>query len=645
MTHALNAAGYQPPHVPAGSPTGGQFGPTGGSGTTSTKPPARSAPAKTAPKNTTKTASPAAHDNGTLSFDAKNNHGTGYGSPNGDPRVHRLQQALNRLGMTDAQGHPLKLDGKLGPRTTAAVEKAQKQLGLPQDGKVTPALLAALTAMKTPAKHAPAPAKHAPAKHTPAPAKKHGPAKPTPATPPAKHVQKIAYAAADPSMPYGDVEYADPGYQADGKKRYPLSDETKCRSAWSYINMPDNADKYTPEQVAEIKAKIMAAGKKYGIDFAADGHKTMASADLKGVEVARPGTWKLASGELTVTPEMLVDAARYAQRPGARPSPVKLGHTDPRFSGDGEPSLGWLGNLRVEDDNGPVLKGDITGMPDWLAAAAPDHWPDRSMEGWQDFTDDDGETYALVVDGLALLGVTPPGMSSIRSLRDLPQALGVAASARIVARAPDPPPEATPEAPPSAGLFAAPPQTPAPEAEAPTQKESLVDPVKIREALDLQSDASEDEVVAALAAAGLAPPAMEAPPLFEVVATGATPQRADQRLAGNATRAGLITIDPAQLATYQEGMVKAAALAKRLEAQERDTALTGAIKVGKFPPARKSFYEKLWDVDPDGTRELVESLAPGLVPVTASGYDADGENAVFEAEYRALFPPTSAKGR
>jgi peptidoglycan hydrolase-like protein with peptidoglycan-binding domain len=120
MTHALNAAEYQPPHVPAGSPSGGQFGLTGGG-----KAPAKTAPKKTTPKKSAPTARPGAHNNGTLGYDPKTNRGTGYGSPNGDPRVHRLQQALNRLGMTDAAGHPLKLDGKLGPRTTAAVEKAR----------------------------------------------------------------------------------------------------------------------------------------------------------------------------------------------------------------------------------------------------------------------------------------------------------------------------------------------------------------------------------------------------------------------------------------------------------------------------------------------------------------------------------------
>jgi len=71
--------------------------------------------------------------------------------------------------------------------------------------------------------------------------------------------------ATDSSKPYGDVTYADPGYQDDNVKRYPLDSEAHCRAAWSYINMPKNAAKYTSEQVALIKGRIRAALKKYGV--------------------------------------------------------------------------------------------------------------------------------------------------------------------------------------------------------------------------------------------------------------------------------------------------------------------------------------------------------------------------------------------
>ncbi len=66
--------------------------------------------------------------------------------------------------------------------------------------------------------------------------------------------------------PYGDVPYADPGYQSDKKKRYPVDTKEHAKAAWSYINMPKNAAKYSPEHLASVKAKIEAACKKFGVD-------------------------------------------------------------------------------------------------------------------------------------------------------------------------------------------------------------------------------------------------------------------------------------------------------------------------------------------------------------------------------------------
>ena len=67
--------------------------------------------------------------------------------------------------------------------------------------------------------------------------------------------------ASDKAEPYGDVEYADPGYQEDGKKRYPVDTETHIRAAWSYINKEANAAKYSSAEVSKIKARIVAAWK------------------------------------------------------------------------------------------------------------------------------------------------------------------------------------------------------------------------------------------------------------------------------------------------------------------------------------------------------------------------------------------------
>jgi hypothetical protein len=307
---------------------------------------------------------------------------------------------------------------------------------------------------------------------------------------------------------------------------------------------------------------------------------------------------------LTVTPQMLDDAARFAAREGGRAGYVKIGHTDTRFTaGDGEPALGWLGNIRVEeDDQGHVLKGDVTGMPDWLAAAAPTAWPDRSIEGYADYVHD-GQTYALAIDGLALLGVTAPGMSSLKSLRDLPAALGVAASGRrIVASFGD----AT---------------TSAPEAVGPPiiNKGAHVDPVKIREALGLDPGASDDEVTAA-GRAEFTPP--EGTPV--------------------AAAAGTRVIAESVWDETQKTIKTLSAFIDKTKRDERDEVIGKAVMAGKFTPAQKKHFSEMWDSNPDATRNLIEVMTPNsALAVVASGYAGESVEAdEIDREIDRLSPPT-----
>lgn len=65
------------------------------------------------------------------------------------------------------------------------------------------------------------------------------------------------------AKPYGDVKYADPGYQDDGQARYPI-DAEHVVAAWNEINQADNAAKYTAEQLKAIKDRIRAAMKEHG---------------------------------------------------------------------------------------------------------------------------------------------------------------------------------------------------------------------------------------------------------------------------------------------------------------------------------------------------------------------------------------------
>ena len=61
--------------------------------------------------------------------------------------------------------------------------------------------------------------------------------------------------------------FADPGLQPDGKPRYPLAkdgelNEERIRAAWNYLHHSKDAAKYTPEQLEQIKKRIIAAWKE-----------------------------------------------------------------------------------------------------------------------------------------------------------------------------------------------------------------------------------------------------------------------------------------------------------------------------------------------------------------------------------------------
>lgn len=85
----------------------------------------------------------------------------------------------------------------------------------------------------------------------------------------------LMYLSADPEVekaddePYGDVTYADPGLQEDGKKRYPIDTKEHAKAALAYVSKPANADAYSPADLAKVKGRIEAACKKFGIDVSA----------------------------------------------------------------------------------------------------------------------------------------------------------------------------------------------------------------------------------------------------------------------------------------------------------------------------------------------------------------------------------------
>ena len=107
--------------------------------------------------------------------------------------------------------------------------------------------------------------------------------------------------------PYGNVHYADPGYQGDKQKRYPVDTKEHAQAAWSYISKDSNAAKYSSGDLAKVKASIKAACKKFGIaiseDSDGDGKKSTSSSGRQpaasgsaGPRRARGGRWQEGTG-------------------------------------------------------------------------------------------------------------------------------------------------------------------------------------------------------------------------------------------------------------------------------------------------------------------------------------------------------------
>lgn len=376
-----------------------------------------------------------------------------------------------------------------------------------------------------------------------------------------------------------------------------------------------------------------------------DTAERVALGGIPDVELIHVGTWQISTGEWTVTPNDLKAAVDALKCPAVREPVLKLGHEDPRFNADpmdtkfdGEPAVGWLTDMRVSPD-GQTLLGDFVGMPQWLADVAASAYPDRSVEGRYDHVCQLGHTHPFVLTGVALLGVTPPGVGTLGSLRDIADLYGVAAA----------PTAALAGTPVTVRVHAgASPQVPPTAPVAGSEKGAGMDPAKIREALGLAPDSSDVELASALAAAAatLSAPAAETAPAAEAAPETPAPVVAPAPVAAAAPvlPEGVVAIDAATLEGLRVAASAGQAADQRLKAQDRDDVITAAVQAGKIAPSRRGHFAASWDADPEGTKAVLASLAPGLVPVAAKGYAGETETGdVDDAVYTALYGVPTGK--
>jgi Mu-like prophage I protein len=183
---------------------------------------------------------------------------------------------------------------------------------------------------------------------------------------------------------------------------------------------------------------------------------------------------------------------------------------------------------------------------------------------------------------------------------------------------------------------------------------------ELRKVLGLSAEASEDEVKTALAAREgdeeTTPPAEnggEGETGDEGAETGGegteteTETESDEETEtppeGEGVEAkGTVQIDRETLRDLREKAEQGATARVEQIKAHRERVLDAGIKAGKFAPARAEHYRALFESDPEGTEQLIDGLAEGLVPVDERGSSSDpgslNATAVTEDEMLRLFP-------
>lgn len=176
------------------------------------------------------------------------------------------------------------------------------------------------------------------------------------------------------------------------------------------------------------------------------------------------------------------------------------------------------------------------------------------------------------------------------------------------------------------------------------QKEGAgMDPAKLREALGLSPEATDEQVRETLADSGVTRAPGEPPddPPEDPETDPADPEPLippppePQQPAG--LPEGVVTIDAAALGELRKQAADGAAARRQQQTEARDAAIKAAIGQGKIPPARREHWERLWNSDPDGTKSTLASLAAGTVPLEDVGAPGAAEDTSADNEFDRLF--------
>lgn len=128
----------------------------------------------------------------------------------------------------------------------------------------------------------------------------------------------------------------------------------------------------------------------------------------------------------------------------------------------------------------------------------------------------------------------------------------------------------------------------------------------LRAALDLGADADAAAILTAVEELATAPDAAAS------TTSEGTPVAAS---AGVNLPDGLVAIDRDILASMQSRIAQGVQASERQEDDDRRNVVDEAVRLGKFPPAKRDHWLAYLKADPKGGRELIANLATGLVPV------------------------------
>lgn len=404
---------------------------------------------------------------------------------------------------------------------------------------------------------------------------------------------------------------------------------------------------------------------------------------IPNVELVRAGTWAASTGVTVIGTEDLEAMLAAAQDGEVDAAAVRIGHVDPRF--DGEPALGWVGNLRLSDD-GKALIGDLIEVPTKLAEVIPRAFRRRSVEIAWGVRTPKGKRYKAALSGLALLGVTPPavkGLADVLALFAEDASRSSSSSVSVVATnagdehageltadrvsafavGDDPADQAAADVelalerlaaathtPPEAiaavrsamqGLLEAtpPPGTPDnPTTSPPQEDEMAVTEDRIRELLELEDGADVEAALVDLrtrAQDGTESGGDEDE--TETPAPTTTPAEGDEdeEPAEEARTPELVTLSAGQYAELRTRAEQGAEAFATIRAQEREQTLRSALSEGRIAPPDVEAWRGRLEADFEGTRSLLGTLTPAF-PTTELGSDADTVNPAADAAWDAF---------